>query len=118
MRGAGFLVAAVLDAVVTFLVPAPVRAGFVTVVPEDAVDSTLFLRSPCRVAGRGNGERVVLGPVAARLAGLWAWEGGRWSLTADTVAPRDLKGLDGFSGEVGRDKYDSWPFSGDVRKGE
>lgn len=70
MRGAGFLVAAVPDAVVTFLVPAPVRAGFVTVVPEDAVDSTLFLRSPCRVAGRDNGERVVLGPVAARLAGL------------------------------------------------
>ena len=67
MRGAGFLAAAAVDAVVAFRAPAPVRVGFMTVVPEEAVDPVLFLRSPCRVAGRGKGERVVvLGPVAAR----------------------------------------------------
>jgi hypothetical protein len=73
MRGVGFLATAAVEAVVAFLAPAPVRVGFVTVVPVDATDPVLFLRSPCRVAGRGNGERVVvLGPVAARLVGLEA----------------------------------------------
>jgi len=72
IRGVGFLAAAAVEVVVAFLAPVPGRVGLVTVVPEDAVDPVLFLRSPCRVAGRGNGERVVLGPVAARLAGLEA----------------------------------------------
>lgn len=68
MRGAAGFFAAALEAAVAFLAPVPVRVGFVTVVPEDALDEALFLRSACRVAGRGKGERVVvLGPVAARL---------------------------------------------------
>lgn len=71
-RGAGFFAAAAVEVVVAFLAPAPVRVGLMTVVPEEAVDPVLFLRSPCRVAGRGNGERVVLGPVAARFVGLEA----------------------------------------------
>lgn len=104
-REAGLLAAAA-DAVVAFLAPVPVRVDLVTVVPEDAVDPVLFLRSPCRVAGRDKGDRVVLGPVAARVAVLWACEGGRWSLTADTVWPRDRNGLDGFNGEVGRARYE------------
>lgn len=66
-REAGLLAAAA-DAVVAFLAPVPVRVDLVTVVPEDAVDPVLFLRSPCRVAGRDKGDRVVLGPVAARVA--------------------------------------------------
>lgn len=69
MRGAGFLAAAAVDAVVTLRAPAPVRVGLITVVPDEAVDPVLFLRSPCRVAGRGNGEWPDLGPVAARLVG-------------------------------------------------
>lgn len=39
-------------------------------------------------------------------------------MTADTVWPRDRDGLDGFNGEVGRARYEGWPFSGDARKGE
>lgn len=68
-REAGLLAAAA-DAVVAFLapVPVPVRVDLVTVVPVDAVDPVLFLRSPCRVAGRDKGDRIVLGPVAARVA--------------------------------------------------
>lgn len=104
-RGAGFFAAAAVDAVVAFLAPVPVRVGLITVVLEDAVDPVLFFRSPCRVAGRGKGDRMVLGPVAARLVALWAWEGGRWSLAEDTVAPRDRSGLKGFRGDVGRDMY-------------
>lgn len=68
MRGAAGFFAAALEAAVAFLAPVPVRVGFMTVVPEDALDEALFLRSACRVAGRGKGERVVVfGPVAARL---------------------------------------------------
>lgn len=104
-RAVGFLEAAA-DAAVAFLAPVPVRVDLATVVPEDAVDPVLFLRSPCRVAGRGKGDRIVLGPVAARVVVLWACDGGRWSFTADTVAPRDRNGLDGFNGEVGRARYD------------
>lgn len=104
-REVGFLAAA-RDAVVAFLAPVPALVDLVTVVPEDAVDPVLFLRSPCRVAGRDKGDRIVLGPVAARVAVLWACEGGRCSFTADTVAPRDRNGLVGFNGEVGRARYE------------
>lgn len=68
VRGtAGFLVAAAVPAV-AFLMPV-VRVGLATLVLEDVVEDTvpvLFLRSPCRVAGRGRGDRTLLGPVAAR----------------------------------------------------
>jgi hypothetical protein len=101
-----FVAAAAADAVVGFLAPVPVRVDLVIVVPEDAVDPVLFLRSPCRVAGRGKGDRIVLGPVAARVVVLWFCTGGRVSFTADTVWPRDRNGLDGFNGEVGRARYE------------
>jgi hypothetical protein len=53
--------------VVAFLALVPVRVGFCTVVPEEAVEDMLFLRSfPCRVAGRGRGDLTARGPVAAR----------------------------------------------------
>lgn len=53
--------------VIAFLALVPVRVGFWTVVPEEAVDDMLFLRSfPCRVAGRGRGDLTGRGPVAAR----------------------------------------------------
>lgn len=65
----GFLAAGAVP-VVPFLALTPVRVGFCTVVPEEAVDDTvpvLFLRScPCRVAGRGRGDLTAFGPVAAR----------------------------------------------------
>ena len=104
-RAVGFLAAAA-DAVVAFLAPVPVRVDLITVVPEDALDPVLFLRSACRVAGRDKGDRAGLGPVAARGAVFWACEGGRWSFTADTVAPRDRNGLIGFKGEVGCARYE------------
>lgn len=51
--------------------------------------------------------------------------GCRPSLTVDVVAPRGRvpgpaarSGLDGLSGEVGRDRYEGWPFSGEARKGD
>lgn len=34
------------------------------------------------------------------------------------LGPPARKGLEGFSGEVGRDKYDGCPFSGEARKGD
>lgn len=125
-----FVVVAAVVPAGAFRVPAPVRAGFITVVPEDAVDETvpvLFLRSCCLVAGRGGGERTGLGPVAARLAVFLACDAG-WllSLTVDVVAARerarapshplvpvDFSGLEGFSGEV-----DRCPLSGDAWKGD
>lgn len=88
----GFFAAAAADMlvpVVALRAPAPVRAVFMTVVPEDVEDETvpvLFLRSPCLVAGRGPGERTVLGPVAARLAVVFFACAG--ALTVDVVAPR------------------------------
>lgn len=127
-----FVAAAAVDAGGAFRAAAPVRVGFITVVPEEVVEETvpvLFFRSCCRVAGRGSGERTGLGPVTARLATFFACDGGRvLSLTVDVVAPRgreralshplDLSGLEAFKGEVGRDKYDCCPLSGDARKGD
>lgn len=113
-RGAvGFFAAVDAVPAVALRAPVPVRVGLATVVPDEAFEDKLFFRSPCLVAGLGSGERAaVLGPVAAR-AVFRAWEG--WfheSLTAETVAPRGRvelpgarrSGLDGLSGEVGRDK--------------
>jgi hypothetical protein len=131
----GFFAAAAADMlvpVVALRAPAPARADFMTVVPEDVLETVpvLFLRSPCLVAGRGPGERTVLGPVAARLVVVFFTCAG--ALTVDVVAPRGrvralsyvlapepFSGLEGFSGDVGRDVYD-WPaFSGETaRKGE
>lgn len=64
--------------VVPFLAVVPVLVVFCTVVPEDAVEPVLFLRScPCRVAGRGRGDlTAVLGPVAARDVVFFACDGG------------------------------------------
>jgi hypothetical protein len=59
------------DAVVAFLVPAPGLPGLITVVPEEAVEEMLPLRSSW-VAGREKGDRTVFVVVAARLAGLLA----------------------------------------------
>lgn len=33
-------------------------------------------------------------------------------------APAARKGLEGFNGEAGRDKYEGWPFSGEARNGD
>lgn len=125
VRGtAGFLVVVAVP-VVALRAPVPVRVGFVTVVPDDAVEPLLFRRSPWRVAGRGKGDLTALGPVAARAVVFLGCVGCRPSLTVDVVAPRGRvpapaarSGLDGLSGEVGRDKYEGWPFSGEARKGE
>jgi hypothetical protein len=59
------------DAVVAFLVPVPTLPGLITVVPEEAVEEMLPLRSSW-VAGRENGDRTFFVVVAARLAGLLA----------------------------------------------
>lgn len=98
---------------VALRVPAPARVVFVTVVPDDAVEPLLFRRSPWRVAGRGKGLLTALGPVAERAVVFFGCEGCRPSLTVEVVAPRGRdpgpaarSGLDGLSGEVGRDKYD------------
>lgn len=113
-----FVVALEVDAVVAFRAPAPVLVGLATVVPEDADDDTLPLRSSWRVAGLGSGERVVLlVAVAARLAGLLTCEGGLLSLievdvlltgrmrvlsvSAGMLADVDLSGLMGFRGDMG-----------------
>jgi len=126
LRGtAGFFVADAVP-VVALRVPAPARVDFVTVVPDDAVEPLLFRRSPWRVAGRGKGLlTAALGPVAERAVVFFGCTGWRPSLTVEVVAPRGRdpgpaarSGLDGLSGEVGRDRYDGWPFSGDVRKGD
>lgn len=112
-RAVGFFAAVEAVPAVALRAPVPVRVGLVTVVPDEAFEEKLFFRSPCLVAGLGSGERaVVLGPVAAR-AVFRAWDG--WfqeSLTVETVAPRGRvvlpgatrSGLDGLSGEVGRDR--------------
>lgn len=102
---------------------------FVTVVPDDVVDETLPLRSVCLVPGRERGERTDLGPaVAALLAGLFVWEDGGRAGAAPRDEPGralprlpvvDLRGLEGFSGDMGRDRYeDDWPFSGEARRGD
>lgn len=77
VRGTGFLAAAEV-LVVAFLMPVA-RVGLETEVLEDVMEDTvpvLFLRSPCRVAGRGRGDRMLLGPVAARAVVFLTCEGG------------------------------------------
>lgn len=127
LRGtAGFLVAdAGAVVVVALRAPVPARVVFVTVVLDDVVEPLLFRRSPWRVAGRGKGDRTERGPVAARVVVFFGCTGCRPSLTVDVVAPRGRvpapaarSGLDGLNGELGRDRYEGWPFSGDARKGE
>jgi hypothetical protein len=121
---AGFFVVVEAPAV-AFLAPVPVRVGFVTVVPEDVVDEKLFLRSPWRVAGRGRGDLTARGPVAERAVVFLACVDCAGSRTVDVVAPRGRvpgpaarRGLEGFSGEVGRDMYEGCPFSGEARNGD
>lgn len=101
---------------VAFRAAVPVREGFVTIVPEDVTEETvpvLFFRSPWRVVGRGgSGDFTGRGPVAARAVVFLACVGCcQESLTVDVVAPRgrelgpaERRGLEGLSGEVGRDK--------------
>lgn len=109
------------ETVVAFLVPAPGLPGFITVVPEEAVEEMLPLRSSW-VAGRDKGDRTVFVVVAARLAGLLVWGGGLVSLVEvvlalvvrdralsafpAALADVDLRGLDGFRGDMGRERYD------------
>lgn len=123
----------VVDVVVAFLAPVPVRVGLATVVPDDAEDETLPRRSNWRVAGRGKGDWTDRTLVAARLTGrlVCACDGGlmeeaaegaaRDDRTADPgrAAEVDLSGLDGLSGDMGRDRYDdAWGFSGEARNGD
>jgi hypothetical protein len=107
---AAFLAAALaVDAVVTFR-DAVDRTVCATVVPDDVDDETLPLRSPWRVAGRDSGERTDLGPpVAALLPGRAVWADCGRAGTAPLDEPGrfadvDLSGLDGFNGDIGRDK--------------
>jgi hypothetical protein len=124
-RGTAGFFAVVVDPAVAFLVPVPVRVGFATVVPEDVVEEKLFLRSPWRVAGRGRGDLTERGPVAERAVVFFACVDIWLSLTVEMVVPRGRepgaaarRGLEGLSGEVGRDMYDGCPFSGEARNGD
>ena len=119
LRATAFLAGTLdVDVVVAFRAPVPVRVGLATVVPDDAEDETLPRRSNWRVAGRGKGDWTDRTLVAARLTGrlVCACEGGRMEVAADGAARADrtadpgraadvdLSGLDGFSGDMGRDR--------------
>lgn len=113
-----FFVAGFEDAVVGLLIPVAVagRVDFTIVVPEEAVDElvlVLSLRSCCRVAGRDAGERIALGPVPAAL--VLSCDGGLLSFidaapfvvlarASAMLAGVAFSGLDGFNGEIGRDR--------------
>jgi hypothetical protein len=65
------------------------------------------------------------GPVAERAVVFLACVERLLSRTVETVAPRGRepgpaarRGLEGFSGEVGRDRYEGCPFSGEARNGD
>jgi hypothetical protein len=107
---AAFLAAVpAVDAVVTFRDTVD-RTVCATVVPDDVDDETLPLRSPWRVAGRDRGERTDLGPpVAALFPGrVVCAECGRAGTAPleepGRLAEVDLSGLDGFNGDIGRDR--------------
>lgn len=106
------------EAAVAFRAPVPVLVGLATVA-VDEVDETLPRRSSCRVAGRDSGERIALEAAPARLAGRAACEGGRLLVVdgtprvararaplagPDMLAEVDLSGLEGFSGDMGRER--------------
>lgn len=106
-----FLAAAVEveDVFVALRAPVPVLVGLTIVVPDDALEEALFLRSRWRVAGRGSGERIPLVPAAALLAGRAVCEASLPSFVvvvpfapdADELAVAALRGLDRFKGDMG-----------------
>lgn len=96
------------DVFVALRAPVPVLVGLTIVVPDDALEEALFLRSRWRVAGRGSGERIPLVPGATLLAGRAVCEVSLPSFVA--VAPfapdklaAALSGLDRFRGDMGFD---------------
>lgn len=96
------------DVFVALRAPVPVLVGLTIVVPDDALEEALFLRSRWRVAGRGSGERIPLVPGATLLAGRVVCEVSLPSFVA--VAPfapdklaAALSGLDRFRGDMGFD---------------
>lgn len=121
---------AAVDVLAGCLTPVAVagRVGFTTVVPDDVVDEfvlVLSLRSFCRVTGRETGDWTGLVSVLpARLVAPLSCEGGLLSfadaapfavrareLSARLAGP--LSGLDGLSGDTGRES-----LSGEPRRGE
>ena len=110
----GFFVATVDVPLIAFRAPVPARVDLITVVLDEVTEDNvpvLFLRSPCRVAGRGRGDRTDLGPVAARAVVNLDCDECRLSAIVDAVAPRGRapspaarRGLEGLSGDIGRDK--------------
>lgn len=127
---AGFLAVAAAPApapAVAFRAPVPVLVGRTTVVPEEALDETLFLRSTCRVAGRGRGDRApfeAAGP--ALLPGRDDCDAYLPWVAVDVAALAPLftelfarSGLDGFRGDTGFDRYpDCWDRSANPRNGD
>lgn len=104
-----FLAAAVVEEVedvfVALRAPVPVLVGLTMVVPDDAFEEALFLRSRWRVAGRGSGERMPLVPGAALLAGRAVCDVNLPSFVVAPFAPDELaaalSGLDRFRGDMG-----------------
>lgn len=98
-----FLAAAVVeveDVFVALRAPEPVLVGLTIVVPDDALEELLFLRSRWRVAGRGSGERRPLVPGRA------VCEVSLPSFVVAPFAPDELavvalSGLDRFRGDMG-----------------
>lgn len=104
---AGFF-AAVVEAAVAFRAPVPVLVGLTTVVPEEALEERLFLRSTCLVAGRGRGDFVPFVPVPVLLPGRPVCEG-CLPLVVVALAPLFTElfarsGLEGLRGEIGLDR--------------
>lgn len=102
-----FLAAAVVveDVFVALRAPVPVLVGLTMVVPDDALEEALFLRSRWRVAGRGSGERMPLVPGAALLAGRAVCDVSLPSFVVASFTPDELaaalSGLDRFRGDMG-----------------
>lgn len=99
-----FLAAAVVEVEDVFMAlraPVPVLVGLMIVVPDDALEELLFLRSRWRVAGRGSGERMPLVPgrtvcdVSLPSFVVFA------PFAPEKLAVVALSGLDRFRGDMG-----------------
>lgn len=126
LRAAAGFFAAVLEeevvVVVAFRAPVPVLVGRTTVVPEEALEETLFLRSTCRVAGRGRGDLVPLAAVPVLFPGRPVCEACLLEVVALVPLFTELfarSGLEGLRGETGLDRYpDCWDLSANPRNGD
>lgn len=114
-----------VDVLVALRAPVAVLVGLTTVVPDDALEEALFLRSRWRVAGRGRGELTPFVPVPALLVGRAVCEGYLPLFAAVAPFAPELaelvarRGLEGLKGEIGLERYPACcDFSGELRNGD